>query len=430
MRVERLLVGVARVDITPIAPIPLAGFAARDNAPFEAIDHPLALKAFWWSVGDKHALLVVADILWWAPERVDGLRARIADRWPVTPDRIILHATHTHSAPQASRIFTPSLGLADDSWVALLERRLLDAVGGAWERRLPARVRRGRGASSIGINRRVVLGVEPASSGKIDPEVVVLRIDGPRGQPIAALVHYACHPTVNERAHVSPDFPGVMCDHISRELGAGAVVAFLQGCCGDINPLPFLQRDERMTDDADVLAIAAILAADIEEVLNGPMDDLEVGFIAGHRTEASLEMQRVPTAPELDDAARQPGLDGEWARALLAYPARCISPVGVDITHLRLGDELSLLAMAAEVTTPYGLAIKSATHGATLPLPYSNGMSGYVVTDDQLVQGGYEPVGSVPCFALPSPFAPGIERAFTRAITRTLHPEERSATAP
>ena len=63
MSEPQLLVGVAEADITPVAPVPLAGFAARDNAPFEGIDHPLALRAFWWTVEDEHALLVVADIL-------------------------------------------------------------------------------------------------------------------------------------------------------------------------------------------------------------------------------------------------------------------------------------------------------------------------------------------------------------------------------
>jgi hypothetical protein len=76
--------------------------------------------------------------------------------------------------------------------------------------------------------------------------------------------------------------------------------------------------------------------------------------------------------------------------------------------------------MAAEVTTPYGLAIKARTGGATLPLPYSNGMVGYVITDDQLAHGGYEAVESALYFGLPSPFAPGIEETFAGAIDRAL----------
>jgi hypothetical protein len=76
--------------------------------------------------------------------------------------------------------------------------------------------------------------------------------------------------------------------------------------------------------------------------------------------------------------------------------------------------------MAAEVTTPYGLMIKTHTDNATLPLPYSNGMVGYVITDDQLAQGGYEAIESALYFGLPSSFAPGIEETFSNAITRAL----------
>jgi hypothetical protein len=92
----------------------------------------------------------------------------------------------------------------------------------------------------------------------------------------------------------------------------------------------------------------------------------------------------------------------------------------MECTHLRLGNDLAFLAMDAEVTTPYGLAIKQRSDGRTLPLPYSNGMIAYVVTDQQLAEGGYEADDSTPWFALPSPFAPGIEARVTGAIAKAL----------
>jgi hypothetical protein len=415
-----LHVGVAQVDITPVAPTPLAGFAVRNNARFEGIDHPLSLKAFWWSVGDEHALLVVADILWWAPEEVDRLRARIARQWRIPEERIILHATHTHSAPHSSRVFTESLGIWDDAWIELLETRLFEAVGAAWEARVPARVRRGQGSSGIGINRRVALGVEPEATSMVDPEITVLRIDRETGEPIAVLVHYACHPTINELPRVSPEFPGVMCERVSARHGNSPIVAFLQGTCGDINPLPFLDRGKRPIGDADVIEMGEVLAGDVLRVLDAPMDEVPIIGISSTRTVAMLEMEQIPSPEELDVAKDEPGVTGEWARVLLANPELCAKQLGVEITHLRLGEDLAFLAMAAEVTTPYGLAIKGTTGKCTLPLPYSNGMVGYVITDAQLAQGGYEAIESTTYFGLPSAFAPGIEHTFMSAITRAL----------
>ena len=424
-----LHVGVAELDITPETPVPLAGFASRDNAPSEGVDHPLALKAFWWSVGESHALLVVADILWWAPEAVDALKGRIAARWPVPPDQIVLHATHTHSAPHPSRVFTASLGLWDDSWIELLESRLLDAVGKAWDARQPATVSRGRGRSHIGIQRRVATGVEPDAEGNVDPEVVVLRIDDASGDPIAVLVHHACHPTTNELPRISSEFCGVMCEQVANDL-PGATVAYLQGCCGDINPRTFLDRRKRKMDDGDVVPLGPELANDVRTILDGPLEPLVIDTISATRETAMLAVQRVPSPEELDAAKDEPGVTGEWARVLLADPARCAPELGIGITHLRLGSDLAFLAMAAEVTTPYGLAIKAATDQIALPLPYSNGMVGYVITEDQLAQGGYEPIESIPYFGLPSPFAPGIEASFSAAITNALTADERTSGHP
>lgn len=429
MSAAALHVGVAGVDITPQHPVPLAGFAARNNAPAEGVDHPLALKAFWWSVGDHHALLVVADILWWAPEAVDALRGRIAERWPVPPDHIILHATHTHSAPHPSRVFTASLGVWDDAWIDLLENRLFDALAQAWDARRPATVSRGRGRSAIGIQRRVATGIEPDADGNLDPEVVVLRIDDASGDPMAVLVHHACHPTTNELPRISSEFCGVMCEQVAADLD-GATVAYLQGCCGDINPRPFLDRRQRKMDDADVVPLGEELASDVRDILHGPLEPVTIDAIAATRETAMLAVQRVPSPAELDAAKNDPGVTGEWARVLLADPTRCAPELGIELTHLRLGTGLAFLAMAAEVTTPYGLAIKAATRQATLPLPYSNGMVGYVITEAQLAQGGYEPILSIPYFGLPSPFAPGIEASFTSAITNALTADERTPGHP
>lgn len=417
-----LLVGVAAGDITPRRPTPLAGFAHRKNAPYEGIDHPLALKATWFSAGDTHALLVVADVLWWAPEQVDGLRAQIASRWPVAEDHIVLHATHTHSAPQTGRTFTESLGSWDDEWIDLVTSRLFEVAGAAWEARTPATIRRGRGTSKIGVNRRVVLGIEPPESGMADQELVVLRIDAEGSDdPLAILVHHACHPTTAGVTRVSSEFPGVLAERLAD---TGAMIAYLQGTCGDINPRSFIDRVERTMDDADVVAIGEELAADVRAVLDGPLEDLPVARIEAVRETAWLAMQRVPDREELEAAKDDPGVTGEWARCLLRNPRNLASPLPVEITHLRLGDALGFLAMNAEVTTPYGLAIKEATGGATLPLAYSNGMLGYIITDAQLDQGGYEPGSSTQYFGLPSPFAPGIETSFRAAIDRALAPDK------
>jgi len=126
--VSGLLIGVAEADITPPHPVPLAGFGSRSGV-FEGVDQPLALRAFWFSTDDAHALLVVADMLWWPPEQRDALRAGIAHRWPVPAEHVILHATHTHGSPQSSTVFAPGIGLADEAWGCDMEGEIACITG-------------------------------------------------------------------------------------------------------------------------------------------------------------------------------------------------------------------------------------------------------------------------------------------------------------
>ncbi len=77
----------------------------------------------------------------------------------------------------------------------------------------------------------------PDYTGLIDPEATVVVFRGAKGAPVAALAHYTGHPLTAyhpERMTSWGEFPQVATEILSARLG-GAPVAFLQGCCGDIN---------------------------------------------------------------------------------------------------------------------------------------------------------------------------------------------------
>src|SRR5690606_12706978 len=107
----------------------------------------------------------------------------------------------------------------------------------------PAHYRTASGTSKIAVNRRysrpgdgaVVVGRN--WDGPVDHEVKVLRIDAAGGQPLAAVVNYACHPiTVGPDGDlITPDYPGVVKRVV--EQATGATCLFLQGAAGDIGPI-------------------------------------------------------------------------------------------------------------------------------------------------------------------------------------------------
>jgi hypothetical protein len=145
---------------------------------------------------------------------------------------------------------------------------------------------------------------------------------------------------------------------------------------------------------------------------------------------ADLPTEHVPTLEELAGMVREPGIRGTWARWMRDEPGRLVRGVPMDLIHLRLGDDLAFLTMPGEVTTPYGLVVKRQSNGNTLPLAYSNGLIGYVVTAAQLAEGGYEALESTLYYGQPSPWSPLVESTLMRVIERLLQPGADPANNP
>jgi hypothetical protein len=190
----------------------------------------------------------------------------------------------------------------------------------------------------------------------------------------------------------------------------------LQGCCGDIRP--GLVRDGafyRGTDD-DVRALGARLAAEVSAILRRPMEQLQPARIRSELLTVELPFQTLPTRAALEARRDDPDIPGAWSRLLLAQPERLQPAIPFRIQMLVLGDGLALLAMEGEVVVEYGLWVKQRFGGKVLPIPYSNGMVGYVPVAHQIAEGGYEARDSVPYFGLPAPFAPSLEERIKASI--------------
>lgn len=422
MRTE---VGVAVADITPEHPNPLSGFAARAGSSWEEIRAPLGLQAFAFGDGSAlRAVLVCADLLWWGPDVAEPLRRQLADRHGLPVDAVMLHASHTHSAPGPSLDVSPRLGVGDEAYLKWLKDRTLATVANAVADLEPVRIVRATGRCRIGVNRRRVLldgrigGADP--DGPMDPEVAVIRLGRTDGSPKAVLVHYACHPVINADAAVTPDFPGAMRERIKGALGPGCTVAFLQGCCGDINPDVLDEHGGfRRAGREETERIGGRLADAALAALAGTVTELAPGPIAGRTHEVMLALD-TPSREELLARRDEPGIWGEWASVLLAEPERIVPAVPLMLSRLDLAAGWSLLGMNAEVTVAYGQYVKERTAGAVLPVPYTNGMIGYVVTAEQLRQGGYEPDESYPYIYRPGRFSEGIEDAVRGGIDRAV----------
>lgn|GEM_PF-102270 len=419
-----LSIGTAKVDITPSRPVPLGGFASRMAAgAFEGISHPLYARILCFEHSDADglktsAVLVSADLLWWGSQMVEPLKRRIREHWPA--DTVILHGTHTHSGPQIWDGFSVYGGSVDPAYIAELEATVLQGIDQAISDMEPVSVEIGNGQCDIATNRRSRGGnqVQIASNekGPADRKLTIVRYKSTADDRVkAVLVHYACHPVVTAENLVSSEFTGVAMEQLERSIGDGAICAYLQGTCGDINP-----NDADMGADAQVVMLGNRLADDVNKVLTGTMRRVGSVNLRSIRMSVALPLQALPERDYLESLTDEPGVMGEWSRKLLSRREGIPASMSLEMTGLALAENFNLLAMNAEVVVEYGLYLKSISNQAVVPIAYSDGMIGYIPTARQLEEGGYEPIDSTYYFGLPAPFAPATEARLKEALNAAV----------
>lgn len=424
-----LLLGTAKTDITPKVPVPLAGFAGR-SGPFQQVKRRLYARmlVFRQQSGDggeaKQAALVSADLLFWGSDRLPAIRRTLKDRWGFEADEIILHATHTHSGPQAAGGLHPALGTVDEKYIRRLEQALYEGIEQALGNMEPVTAERGLGACEFNIHRRVVVNGKavtgPNENGPVDRDVNVIRFRNAEGRTKAILVHYTCHPTVSGENNVSSEFPGVAMERIEEELDDQAVSAYLQGCCGDVRPNLVLDGAFYRGGNREVHQLGLKLADEVLAVLHKPMQPLTGFRLQTGRTAFPLPLKERPGLEQLEKTRGQDDVIGKWSRLLLEHPERITSPVLFEMSMLRLSGQLAFLAMNGEVVVEYGLMLKRKTGGTVLPVPYSNGIVGYIPTARQVDEGGYEGRDSFVYFGLPAPFDRSLEERITGEMEKMM----------
>jgi hypothetical protein len=160
-----LLAGWAHADLTPDQPVLLSGqFHARRS---EGVLDPITATVLALDTGSDHALFVSCDLVVICDALRDAVRDLLNARKPeFDPLKVILHATHTHTAPECRK---PEMGashssgplgveldpyLAPDGYLAFAAKRIEDAILAAWQSRKPGDLLYGQGFAVVGRNRR------------------------------------------------------------------------------------------------------------------------------------------------------------------------------------------------------------------------------------------------------------------------------------
>ncbi|MBT4612570.1 MAG: hypothetical protein HOC05_21170 [Gemmatimonadetes bacterium] len=397
-------IGVARADITPPIGIEMIGFAGRDPS-FEIHD-ALHATAMAVSEGQSRSLLFTLDLLQLSAATVARLRQRIAIASGVPASQITLACTHNHYGP----------AVEDDTsdLVAAYREHLghvLAGIGGQAIAALqPARLGLGWGQSDIGINRRewhdgrIVLGNNP--EGPVDHSVGLVRIETTDRRPLATLLNYACHP-VSQRgqmAAISADFPGRATALVAQLTGAPCL--YLQGACGDVNPVRMESSYEPARSQGVRLGCEAVrLWETIEtEEVEGLASKSQVVELPAYRYGSAAAAAQLVDELRQDISDRTQTGDTDsgplwWAQHRLEKSLAAVESwrsgstlpcVEAEVSAIQFGP-LALATAPGEIFTEDGQTVKqSSVSQHTFFLGYTNGSIGYVPTRAAYAEGGYE----------------------------------------
>jgi hypothetical protein len=416
--------GAAVVDITPTNfPVIVNGGFLEKTA--DKATDPLHARALALDDGNTRLVLCVVDTCMLPRDLIDRAKALARDQTGVPVDRMLVSATHTHSAPAAMGCLGAR---ADTNYVAFLPGKLAEAIAAAVNSLEPARI----GWASVDdwdhtFNRRWIRRPDKkitdpfgqptgrahmhpghqspdaiGPSGPVDPELSVLAVTAKNGTPLALLANYSQH--YYGAPALSADYYGRFAEHISSLVAA------------DVSRLTSnAERGTRNAEsDQSLLTSAATKAKFVGIMSQGTSGDLhwmdygaprrQIGYDAYAKEVADRAMEayrqitwhdwvplamaeakltlnyRVPDADRLAWARKVvAGFDGrlpkDWPEvyaqeALILHERQRTEIV---LQALRIGD-LAITALPSEVYAITGLKLKAQSPAkATFNIELANG---------------------------------------------------------
>lgn len=214
---------VAKRIITPDPLLPISG-GMGPTAPPKGKQGELTARAMVFRAGAEAVAVVSVDLLGFPSVLGDRARALVPR---LTPDRILIGSTHTHSAPDCYAYPDGRGGHTGSlDYMKFVTEQIAAAVNEALDKMQPAELRVASG------NAEGKIAYNYYAPDLYDRRASVLQVRAPDGGTIGTLVNYAVHPEVmgSKQGIVSPDLVGPLCDRIEKAVGGMAM--FMNGAQG------------------------------------------------------------------------------------------------------------------------------------------------------------------------------------------------------
>lgn len=411
-----LQAGAARIDITPekLPVLVNGGFLSRSC---NTVKSPLHARSLCLTDGKVTLAIVVVDSCMVPRPVADKAKALAREKTGIPADRMLVAATHTHTAPSAMG----ALGTAPDTaYVPFLVKKIAEAIASAHARLEPAEIgivvpqapdhtalrRWVRRPDRVDLdpfgNRTVRATMHAASnwdnvtgpSGPEDPDLSLVSVRRRGGRPLAVLGNYSMH--YFGTSPLSDDYFGLFSEGLKKRLAPdGDFVGMLShGCSGDAWRRDYQKPTGERRDNIPM------------EQYTDELLDIAVGALENVKYRSDVTLAMAEARPTLNyrvpDAQRL-----EWAKRIVAEmgdrPPKTRPEVYAReqvILHERGSTEVVLQAVRiggfALATTPTetyaltGLKIKAQSPlQPTVVFDLTNGGDGYIPPPEQHPLGGY-----------------------------------------
>lgn len=409
-----LRAGVHEVDISPerLPIIVSGGFLARSC---ERLEAPLKARALVLDDGRLRLAIAIVDTLMMPRELLDEVKTRASRVTGIPPERMLIAATHTHSAP-------PLMGaLGTDpnpEYAARVRERLVELLEQAAARSVPVRI----GWAAVDapeythcrqwILRPDKIRQDPfgeptvranmhpgyqnpefiGPTGPVDPELSLVAVQTLGGQPLAVLANYSMHYVGVPGPLVSPDYFGHFSEKLKRRIGAPdtSVVMMSQGTSGDLHWMDYAQPKREMNLEIYSEALAGIALEAYRKIRY--RESVELAMLEERLTlrRRTPDARRLAWARELFSKVpegkprNQPEVYAREQIYLHEEPVR-----ELKLQVVKIG-ELAIAAIPNEVFAITGLKIKGHSPFAkTFTIELANGAEGYIPPPELFPLGGY-----------------------------------------
>jgi neutral ceramidase len=421
---EQFRAGAATANITPPLGVMLDG-TIMQIGPARHIHDELHARCLLLADGSTRVAIVVIDCTMISRDVLDEAKRLVHQQTGLPPDRVLMSATHSHSAVRAIGTGTGEL---DRQYYAFLIRRIADCVRIAQNNLAPARIGWGSGSKpELVFNRRWIVkpGTAPPDpfggatdrvqmgpgagnpnlvkpAGPVDPEVSVVSVRHADGRPLAVLANFGLHYVGGfQTGDISADYYGLFADRLGRLLNAGdSVPPFVgimsNGTSGDVFGVDYSRPPAkrppyaRMREVADALAVEVLAVSErIDHRVWVPLAMRERELVLGVRRPTAERLGRaleVWTKAKNKEQFSRPEIYARETVLLSEFPAA----VKLKLQALRVGD-LGVAAVPCEVFAETGLAIKRQSPlRPAFTIGLANGYHGYLPSQPQHEMGGYE----------------------------------------